>query len=343
VPTVDVIPEPPELPSVSAIMPVYNGSEYLERSLPPLIAMLERDLLEVIVVDDSSTDGSGELAERMGARVIPSGGRLGPAAARNLAARQAKGEVLFWVDVDVAVHADAVSKLRRAFATDDVAAVFGSYDDRPSDPGFFSQYKNLLHHHTHQRADDEASTFWTGCGAVRKDAFLAVGGFDGSRYPRPSIEDIEFGYRLRAAGGRIRVLRDLQGTHFKRWTLAELLRTDILQRAVPWSRLILENAQSRADLNVRQSERFRAAVAAGVLASALMAVGGLLPAWTPFALLLVGALLNFPLLQLFHRRNGPLFALGGLLFHQVYYVYSSLVFLWCSVRHWLRGGKRQST
>jgi GT2 family glycosyltransferase len=324
-------------------MPVYNGSAYLERSLPPLVAMLERGLLEVIVVDDSSTDGSGELAERMGARVIPSGGRLGPAAARNLAARGARGDVLFWVDVDVAVHADAVSRVRRAFASGDVAAVFGSYDDRPSDPGFWSQYKNLLHHYTHQRAREEASTFWTGCGAVRKDVFLAVGGFDGRRYPLPSIEDIEFGYRLRAAGGRIRILRDLQGTHFKRWTLAELLRTDILQRAVPWSTLILENPHSRPDLNVRSGERVRAAVATGVIATALLAIVGLLPAWVPFALLLAGALMNFPLLLLFHRRNGPLFALGGLLFHQVYYVYSSQVFLWCAVRHRLGAGKRQST
>ena len=45
------------------------------------------------------------------------------------------------------------------------------------------------------------TTFWTGLGAVRRDAFLAVGGFDGARYPHPSIEDIELGRRLFAAGG----------------------------------------------------------------------------------------------------------------------------------------------
>jgi GT2 family glycosyltransferase len=333
--TIDATTKSFPFPTVSAIVPVYNGRKYLEKSLPPLLARLGQDLLEVIVVDDSSTDGSRELAERMGARVIPSGGRLGPAAARNLAARAAQGEVLFFVDVDVAVHADAVEKVRRSLANGDLTAVFGSYDDQPSDPGFWSQYKNLLHHHTHQRAREEASTFWTGCGAIRKEAFLFVGGFDARRYPVPSIEDIEFGYRLRAAGGRIQARRELQGTHFKRWTLRELFRTDILHRAIPWSRLILENPLSKPDLNVRPGEMGRAAVALGLIASLFLALVGLLPAWTLPVLFLIGSLLNLSLLALFCRRNGPLFALGALLFHQVYYLYSSLAFAWCAAGYWL--------
>jgi GT2 family glycosyltransferase len=327
------MPEPSRLPTVSAIMPVYNGRTYLAKSLPPLVAMLGRDLLEVIVVDDSSTDGSRELAERMGARVIPSGGRLGPAGGRNLGAREARGDVLLLVDVDVGVHSDAVEKARRALASGEVTAVFGSYDDRPSDPGFWSQYKNLIHHYTHQRASEEASTFWTGCSAIRKDALLANGGFDSERYAVPSIEDIEFGYRLRASGGRIRVLRDLQGTHFKSWTFAELLHTDIFRRAIPWSRLLLENPHSKPDLNVGRGEIARAAMALAFFGGLFLALGGVLPAWTPVVPLLACSISNLSLLSLFYRRNGPLFAAGGLLFHQIYYLYSSLAFSWCYFGH----------
>ena len=56
-----------------------------------------------------------------------------------------------------------------------------------------SQYRNLLHHFVHQHGHAEASTFWAGCGAIRRAAFDAVGGFDAARFPRPSIEDIELG------------------------------------------------------------------------------------------------------------------------------------------------------
>jgi glycosyltransferase involved in cell wall biosynthesis len=324
------------LPTVSAIVPVYNGGEYLGKSLPPLLSMIGRGLIEVIVVDDSSDDGSRELAERLGARVIPSGGRLGPAASRNQGARAAQGDVLLLVDADVGVHPDAVEKVQEALASTDVAAVFGSYDDRPTDPGFWSQYKNLLHHHTHQSAGEEASTFWTGLSAIRRDVLLECGGFDSGLFSRPSIEDIELGYRLRASGMKIRLLHELQGTHFKRWTLGELLETDIFRRALPWSRLILESSHSKADLNTRPGEMARAGAALGFVGGLALAAGGFVPLWIAAVPLFVGVGSNPSLASLFYRRNGPLFALAGLLFHQVYYLYSSAAFAWCYASHRLR-------
>ena len=315
---------------ISVIMPVYNGCALIGRSLSPLLDMLRRgELVEVVVVDDSSTDDTAAMAAEMGARVIPSGGRLGPGGARNVAAAQARGGILWFVDADVVVHDDAVIQLRRAFNEPGVTAVFGSYDDQPPAKNFLSQYKNLVHHFYHHRGRSEASTFWAGCGAVRKDAFLAVGGFDAVRYTRPSVEDIELGYRLRAAGGRILLWPALQGTHLKEWRLFNLIHTEVFCRAIPWSRLMLSRTGLVDDLNVGTAERLRAAVAGLFFACVVASVHPGVPIWIALAMLGVIALANGKLLRLFYRRRGPLFALGGLLFHQVYYLYSSAAFAWC--------------
>jgi GT2 family glycosyltransferase len=316
--------------TISVIMPVYNGGAFIGRSLPPLIDMLRRkEVAEVVVVDDASTDDTPAVAAGMGVRVMPSGGRLGPGGARNRAASQAQGEILWFVDADVVVHDDAAVELRRAFAEPGVTAVFGSYDDRPPARNFLSQYKNLVHHFHHQRGRAEASTFWAGCGGVRKDAFLAAGGFDVVRYTRPSIEDIELGYRLRAAGGRILLWPALQGTHLKVWRLRDLIHTEVFRRAIPWSRLMLSRSGMLDDLNVGTGERARAVLAGIFFVAIAAALCPAVPGWVALAALGAIAIANGALLRLFYSRGGALFAVCGLLFHQVFYLYSSAAFVWC--------------
>lgn len=318
-------------------MPVYNGGTFITKSLPPLIEMVRNgELVEVIVVDDSSTDQTATMAAEMGARVIPSGGRLGPGGARNQAAPQAQGDILWFVDADVVVHSDGAVQLQRAFLEPDVCAVFGSYDDNPPAMNFLSQYKNLVHHFYHRRGRAEASTFWAGCGGVRKQAFLAVGGFDVSLYKRPSIEDIELGYRLRAAGGRILLWPTLQGTHLKVWRFVNLIHTEVFCRAIPWSRLMLSRPGMVNDLNVGTTERIRAATAGLLAASALASLHPAVSGWLVIALLSLVIWANQSLVRLFYRRRGPLFALSGLVFHQIYYLYSSAAFVGCWVEFQLK-------
>ncbi|RMF20694.1 MAG: glycosyltransferase family 2 protein, partial [Deltaproteobacteria bacterium] len=171
-------------------MPVYNGAAYLERSLAPLTAARERgEVAEILVVDDGSTDGGPALCEQAGARILSSGGRRGPAGARNTGAKAASGDILLFVDADVVIHDDVPRRAQAALAAGEHAAVFGSYDADPAADGTVSLYKNLLHHYVHQRGSPRASTFWAGCGAVLRQAFWDAGGFDADRFPFPSIED----------------------------------------------------------------------------------------------------------------------------------------------------------
>lgn len=321
--------EPPRV-TVTVIMPAFNAVSYLAKSLVPLGEALRRgELHELILVDDGSTDNSAELARSMGARVIPSGGRKGPGAARNQAAALATGDVLWFIDADVVVHADTVHYVRAAFRDPEVVAVFGSYDNAPPERNFGSQYKNLVHHHYHQNSNPAASTFWSGCGAVRKASFLGAGGFDAAAYKNPSIEDVELGYRLRANGGKIFLDRRLQSTHLKFWTISELIRTDIFRRALPWARLMLQKARLLDDMNVGTAERLRAALAGLTVMAVLAASAGLIPSVWLIPMLLTTLTANWHLFMVFYKARGLGFGLCALAFHQIYYLYSTAAFMWC--------------
>jgi GT2 family glycosyltransferase len=290
------------------------------------------------VVDAGSDDTTGEAARERGVRVVRLPERAGPALARNRGAEASSAAVVLFVDADCVVHRDAVERVRAAFAADPaLIALSGSYDDSPSAPGFFSQYMNLRHHFTHQGARREDATFWTGCGAVRRDAFLAAGGFDAARYATPQIEDIELGLRLRRGGARLRLDPELQVTHLKRWTLRSVLRTDLYDRALPWSALILEHGDLPRDLNLRLSQRVAAALAApallAVAALPVLAIAGQpLAAAVALAVLAASLAANRDLLAFFAARRGLLFAAGAWLFHQIHLLVAAGAFLFSSIR-----------
>ncbi len=321
--------------TVDVIMPVYNGREFIVKSLPPLMAMKRSgELQEVIVVDDSSTDDSIEIARNLGATILKTGGRLGPGGGRNQAAETSHSAILWFVDSDVVVHSDAVDHLKQGFDDPSVVAVFGSYDDQPPAKNFLSQYKNLVHHHYHNQGHSDASTFWAGCGAIRRKSFVESGGFDTQTYKRPSIEDIELGYRLKEAGGVIRLIPALKSSHLKVWRLFNLIHTEVFCRAIPWSRLMFTKTGVVDDLNVSSAERFKAVFAGLLLLSLMAAVAGFLSWWWVLALTALAVWSNRILFTLFYKRRGFLFALSGLAFHQIYYLYSGFAFVysWLEVR-----------
>ena len=176
-----------------------------------------------------------------------------------------------------------------------------------------------------------------------RSVFEAAGGFDEGRYRRPSIEDIELGYRLRALGYRIRLDKQLQGTHLKRWTIASLLKADLLDRAVPWSRLILDTGSIVNDLNVRTSERVSAALV--VLAVGTLPLVAYSPALAALSLASLGGVvvLNHRLYRFLLARRGAWFASRALPLHCLYYLYSSAAFAWCWSARVVRRARARAT
>jgi glycosyltransferase involved in cell wall biosynthesis len=305
---------------ISVIIPVFNGAATLARCLEALNLSTYSDF-ECLVADDGSTDASVAIAAQCGARVLSTKERKGPAHARNQAAAAAHGDILLFIDADVCAHPDTLARIADAFAADpSLDALIGSYDDSPDSPDFLSQYKNLMHCFVHQRGKRRASTFWTGCGAVRRAVFEASGGFD-ERYTRPRIEDIELGARLIRAGRRIELEPKLEVKHLKRWTFLGLLESDIRDRAIPWTQLMLRERHIPNDLNVQQSQR---------LSVALMYLALLFAAaYWPVSLAAVAIViaLNHNFYRFLASRRGWIFAVRAVPLHLLYFIYSGAAFV----------------
>jgi glycosyltransferase involved in cell wall biosynthesis len=338
-------------PTLSVIVPVHNGAMYLSRCLESL-RQSEYPHFEVIVVDDCSTDSSAEIAKRYGARCFRTPHILGPAGARNMGVAYALAGIFVFVDADVVLPSNALDLIAMDFAGDaQLAALFGSYDDAPACDCFLSQYKNLAHSYVHQNSSERALTFWAGCGAVRREPFVKFGGFNATRYPHPSIEDIELGYRLSLGGQTIKLNKQLRVKHLKRWTLRSLLKADILRRAVPWTRLILETRHLPRDLNLTSRARVSAGLV-GLLSAAWVLLfsqaAHILPTITFFpharlaelaaiaVVTMVLAALNWDVYAFFANKRGWWFAARVVPMHWFYYFYSGVVFITCGTLVMLR-------
>ncbi len=309
---------------LSIIIPFHRGLEFLERSLRA-VTPLSPDS-ELIVAADAPVDDCRALAEQFGARLLILPGPHGPGVTRNRAAACASGDVLVFIDADVVIAPEALARVSRIFEEHpDVDAVFGAYDEQPADPGFVSQYKNLAHSFIHQSSATAAQTFWAGFGAVRRHVFDAVGGFD-ERFARPSVEDIDLGYRLTAAGFRVRLDPSLRACHLKRWTLWSMVVSDIRDRGIPWTQLILRGGRFNSDLNLKSS--YRACVVLAYVALVLIAL-----AWIQPALLLPVPAVIATLIVLsrryyryFYRQRGLWFVVRVFPLHYLYHVYNGLSF-----------------
>jgi hypothetical protein len=328
-------------PLLSVIVPAYNSQTELKRCLAAL-AKSHYDDFEVWIVDDGSTVPIKPLAEAYGFGFMRIDGPSGPARARNRGVEKACGRYVVFIDSDVCVHEDTLALFAEVFGRDPtVDAVVGSYDDAPACPDFISQYKNLLHHYVHQNSRGEIQTFWGGCGAIKRDIFLALGGYDQQRYRRPAVEDIELGMRMSEAGHKIILDSHIKAKHLKRWTFWNLLKTDVFDRGVPWTRLMLELGVMIGSLNVTPVQRL--SVGLVCLTFLEMFTSAPEPAMliAAAATALIVTLLNRDLYRFYLKQRGLLFTLRVVPMHWVYFLCCALsmlggtlihLFEWCRTR-----------
>ncbi|WP_307848842.1 glycosyltransferase family 2 protein [Microbispora oryzae] len=192
---------PADRPLVTVVVPNYNGARFL-----PLCLRAAReqtyDPIEIIVVDDHSTDESVRIARSAGVNVIHTPANGGAAVARNAGAAAANGEILFFVDADVALAPDAVATAVAILEADPgVGAACGIEDPEPLfRSGRVEDYRAIQHHYWSVASEGEVSFLWSAMFAIRATVFAEIGPFN----PRLRYtEEVDYGHRL---GRRYRVL-----------------------------------------------------------------------------------------------------------------------------------------
>jgi glycosyltransferase involved in cell wall biosynthesis len=299
--------------SLSVIIPVKDAAPTLERCLASIFAS-SAPPLEVIVVDDGSTDGSPAIARRFPVTLLDAGSPGGVANARNVGA--ARGDVLFFTDGDVVLFPETLAAVARRLADPTLDGVVGVQSEAPAFANFASDYKNLWLRYTYLRQESDLAVLYSSVLAVRAAAFRRVDGFD-PRYRRPNIEDSDLGKRLAERGARLRVAPEVEILHIKRYTLRSLLVTDF--------------ARSSGLLKVQLRDGFRrlrrgnytsipSAFVAALLLSWLVPLALVAPGGGPraaaaavAALAVATPLLLADLLGFFLRLRGPLFVARVLL------------------------------
>jgi histidinol-phosphate aminotransferase len=328
---------------VSVVIAAHNAAAYLFKSLQAIYQSSYKHI-EVIVVDDCSTDESRQIASRFPCRLIPLSERSGPGKARNAGVAKSSGEVIFFTDADVVVLPKVIEQAASFLnANLDVDGVVGCYTKEIPGHDFVSTYKNLIHHYVHRRSAGPVAGFFTACGAIRREVFEQLGGFDESATDC-ALEDLELGMRLHRRGGKVVLLPELQVTHLKRYTLSRLIYADFWQRAIPYTIHMLRHGIFPDQLSTTKSDRASVFL---IFLSLLLVAGGLFAkaAWIFVAAAIALSLMGFLNRRFYNfllRQKGPAFLIRGIAVHALTYLMSGVGLIVGICLYFLRGGGRAS-
>ncbi len=296
---------------ISVVVPCYNAAKTLRLCLESVLAQTLRPD-EIVVVDDASTDGSAAIAEELGCRVVRLPENRGVSAARNAGTDATTGDVVFFLDSDVALRPDAVANAMEILSRGpEVGCVHGVYDTEPLiDDGPVERYRILHAVYWRSRHLGEVNSVVFALAAIRRDVLLAAGRFDERLR---DCEDVEYSSRL-AVRTRIVLTDTVVGRHDDGSRLLPIL-TEQWRRALPLIPLALTTTRRGA------AKPEHANSPAGILACAL-ALASLAPAviapvfglFHPLLLAVPAAFVAWfvladpAIIRFVHRQRGPAFA-----------------------------------
>lgn len=175
---------------ISIVIPTYNEAQCIEQTLKKLFLLKEEANIEIIVSDGGSTDNTIELSQPH-ALIIKS--PKGKAVQLNTAARQANGNILFFVHADMTVPPGALKaifkQIEDGYDGGGFSNIFSSHNEK------IKRLGRLLNLRIRNREQSDKNIFYGDNGIfVKKDIFEALGGFK----EIPIMEDYDFSVRLRS-------------------------------------------------------------------------------------------------------------------------------------------------
>ncbi len=308
--------------TISVIIPNRNGASTIGQCLEALRAHAD-DFVEIIVVDDQSSDQSTKIIGSFPVKLIRLDRHAGASAARNRGAWAGSGQILFFIDADCLIQKDTFSRVRSAAEEHGAGTVIGgTYTPVPQDPGFFSLFQSVFIHYFETKKVSRPDYVASHALAINAETFRASGGFPEDFLPM--IEDVEFSHRLRRSGCRLLMDPSIQVRHIFNFTPARSLK-NAFTKARYWTRYSLGNRDIFADSGTASRE-LKINVASYFLMALLLAAG--IVARSSGAVVAAAAVAgvslytNRGLLGAFRKHGGTVFALLASIYYAFLYPFA---------------------
>jgi len=303
---------------ISIIIPVGPSSPFLSNCLEGLKNSTSKNFEVILVFDGWQGDGFIDKNYSYSIKSLTVE-KAGPAKCRNEGAKLAENELLLFLDSDVVLHKESIAMALHSMQAKNADAIIGSYDDAPAQKDFVSQFRNLLHHYHHQQNNGQEAVFWGAFGLIKKKVFTAVGGFN-ENFTEPSVEDIELGYRLHDQGYLAILDASILLKHLKKWTITNMVYTDVFKRALPWTILLAKhNKWSKNKLNTNSKEKLTALVALLNFCFLFLGIWQAYFLYVAFFSLLIFILLQKSFYAMLARKCTIICCLTSIILHHIYY------------------------
>jgi cellulose synthase/poly-beta-1,6-N-acetylglucosamine synthase-like glycosyltransferase len=304
--SIPALPGEVSLP-VSIIIPVLNRRVELHECLEAL-RQQGCPILDVVVVDHGSTDGTHMVAREFGATVVNAEGKESVNHCRNLGAQAARGAILVFFDSDTVCRPRALERALAHFSDPSLDAVVGVYSAEHRHQNAASQFKNLWIRYSYLRSVRHIDWIFGAASIIRRESFQHAGGFDGAMMMKYGGEDLEFGKRMARLNLRILLEPGFEVEHLKRHTVVSLIAND-LRRSDGFVRIAQQvghmmQSMRSGFVNVYPAFIYSAVLSWFTVVSLIASFFSAELAWLPLASFITFLTLNGHFLLFFLRHRG---------------------------------------